>query len=236
MTNPQSWLADRSVWLIVGANALTLLIALVQGWGMLNLMGPLWLQSLVICWYGRLRIVRLQRFCTEGFMATGQRIEPTPESLRQVDRLYLLTYGAWHAMLLIMLLFVVFSSTIDGYMEVRAFGRVYESYVGSLQANDWPLFVLLGGCYAWVHGVSHREHVAADLNGTPSIGPLFWSHLPRVLPMQLALSIGLVIGGGAGVLAMFALLKTVADVGMHIAEHRTLGRLAAVGGQRRPGT
>lgn len=224
MTHQKRWLADRSVWHIAAANALTLLIALVQGWGMLNLLWPLWLQSLVICWYGRRRILRLQQFCTDGFvLRKGQRVAATPAALREVDRLFVLTYGAFHLISLLVMLYVVFSADAGGYMEVRAFGRVYQSYVGSLQPGDWPLFVIVGACFAWVHGVSHREHVAADLRGVPRLGTLFYMHLQRIGPMSAVLIAGMFIGGGAAATAVFMLFKTVADVGMHIVEHRVLG-------------
>lgn len=39
---------DRGLWAIVGANALTLLIAGWQQWGLLQLLWPFWIQSVII--------------------------------------------------------------------------------------------------------------------------------------------------------------------------------------------
>ena len=56
------------------ANALVTVLALVLDWGLGDLMWPFYLQSLIIGWFARKRMLALQRFSTEGFSSNGQRV------------------------------------------------------------------------------------------------------------------------------------------------------------------
>ena len=59
------------------SNALTLIIALLMKWPLAIVVWPYWIQSIVIGWYARKRMLALKKFSTEGFTANDQ---PVPEN------------------------------------------------------------------------------------------------------------------------------------------------------------
>ncbi len=67
-----------------------------------------------------------------------------------------------------------------------------------------------------------------DAQGTPNIGTLMFTPYLRVVPMHLTIVFGAVALGSTGVL-VFGGMKMVADVAMHVAEHRLLTRRAGKG-------
>lgn len=207
---------DRSVWPLLLANAALLGVALWQRWPLNALMVPYWIQSLVIGWYARRRILALGRFSTEGFTVNGRTVAPTEETKRSTANFFALHYGGFHAGYLLFLL--AFSA--------EAFGASGGSRFGGV---DWLLAIATALPFVWTHRDSHRRHVAADLAGLPNIGALMFLPYLRILPMHLTIIIGAALtAGGASALAtlLFVALKTGADLGMHWAEHFMLRRRA----------
>lgn len=192
--------ADSSVWMLLIANGVVLFIALVAGWRLADLMSVYWLQSVVIGGSYFMRIMSLERFSTEDFRINGKRVDPTPETKRQTAFFFLLHYGGFH------IGYLVFIAT-------EAPGGI---------AVDLGLLVC---AIAFVvdHVYSYRYHRELDRQGTPNIGTLMFTPYLRIIPMHLTIVIGALALESAGVL-FFGLLKTGADVGMHIVEHRILGK------------
>jgi hypothetical protein len=205
--------SDRAVYGILGSNALTLGIALWQDWPLVLLLWPYWLQSVIIGWYARRRILALTRFSTEGFRMGGREVEPNDETRRSTANFFAFHYGFFHFGYLI---FIVAISAAG------LFGRTPD-------AGDFGLIALLGSAFWWTHRDSHRRHVAADVAGTPNIGTLMFLPYLRVFPMHVTIILGGLLGGGPWALLLFTVLKTVADVLMHLAEHRWLQKEAAAG-------
>ena len=92
----------------------------------------------------------------------------------------------------------------------------------------WDLLVL-GACAA-SFVLSQRQTYAvqhdADLRGKPNLGTLMFTPYLRVLPMHLSIIIGTAIGGGAGLMLLFTVLKTASDVGMDAVDRRLAERHA----------
>ena len=78
------------------------------------------------------------------------------------------------------------------------------------------------------HLYSYRYHRALDRQGTPNIGTMMFTPYVRIIPMHLTIVFGVFALGATGIL-LFGVLKTLADVGMHILEHRVLGRRTEAG-------
>jgi hypothetical protein len=213
--------SDHSAWAIAGANGLTIVLAVWQGWGLVHLLWPFWIQSVVIGLYWRQRILRLEEFCTEGFRINDQPVEPTPETQRQTANFFALHYGGFHFGYLVFLLVFTFTSDPSGMITVTNENTGARSlvYVGEVAAADVPLLVALGISFWLTHRESFREHVAADLARRPNLGTLMFIPYARVLPMHLTIILGMSLGASAGVW-LFGLLKTGADVLMHKAEHK----------------
>ncbi len=68
---------DNAVYGIIGANVLTLIMAVWQHWSLLGLLWPFWIQSVIIGWYARQRILKLQQFSTEGLTMNDQAVAET---------------------------------------------------------------------------------------------------------------------------------------------------------------
>ena len=192
---------SRATLAIVGANAMTLIMAVVLDWTLGSLLWPYWLQSLVIGFFARHRILALQRFSTEGFLVNDRPVLPTPETKRSTANFFALHYGFFH---LVYTVFLIAMATP--------------------RAQDLPFFTVALVGFILSHQRSFREHVAQDLAGTPNIGTLMFLPYARIVPMHLVIVAGAVWAGRASTLALvaFVALKTVADLTMHTVEHRVL--------------
>jgi len=222
---PRSPGSDRALYAILASNGLTLAIAWWQQWGLLHLLWPFWIQSLVIGWFARRRILALGEYCTEGFIVNGKAVEATPATQRWTANFFVMHFGGFHLVYLAFLL--IFSITVDaaGYMPVTHTdtGKVSLVHMGRVDAHDMLQFVLLGVAFWFSHRLSHREHLAADLARRPNIGSLMMLPYARVLPMHLCILLPAFLSQGAA-LWLFGLLKTAADLVMHRVEHAWLAR------------
>ncbi len=189
----------QSVWSLVAANAGTILMAIVMQWPPALLMWPFLLQSIVIGYYSRQRMLALEHFSTDNLRINGQPVEPTPETQRQVANFFVLHFGAFHLAYLVFLL----------------------SSSGDLQALDWLVFGTMTAGFVWNHRSSYEQHITADRQGCPNIGTMMFLPYLRVVPMHLTIGLAAASGmEGTLALLLFGSLKTLADVGMHYAEHK----------------
>jgi len=214
--------ADKALLGIVGANALTLLMALWQGWGVLQLLWPYWIQSAIIGGYARKRMLRLETFSTESLRLNNRPVEPTRETQQRVARFFVLHYGLFHLGYLAFLWTATTQGLTDGTLPItdERSGEIRKLAIGTVQPIDWLIFAVLAASFWHSHRASHREHVEADLARVPNLGTLMMMPYARVLPMHLTIIFGAYLGGGATWL--FVLLKTGADVAMHRLEHQWL--------------
>jgi hypothetical protein len=200
---PRSWLADGSVWSLVGANLLVLALALYLHWSFGSLLMLYWTQSVVIGVASVCRILSLERFSTEGYTVNGRPVEPTPETKRRTAIFFAGHYGFFH------LGYLIFLAVIFRREALWTWGVT----VGA------ALFVLN-------HGWSYRRNRELDREGTPNIGALMFLPYVRILPMHAIILSGAFLGPAAVGIAFFAVLKTAADVAMHVIEHRLLRRVS----------
>jgi hypothetical protein len=215
---------DHAVRGILLANAATLAFALWQEWSVLQLMWPFWAQSLIIGWYARRRMLKLESFCTDGMKINDQPVEPTPATLRATANFFALHYGGFHLIYCFFLLAMTFTTDANGYIEVtnESSGEEYLVYIGHIGPFDLLIFAALAWGYVRAHGASHREHVEADLAHTRKLGSLMMIPYLRILPMHLTIILAFAVGGGA--LWLFILMKIATDVAMHKIEHGMLQR------------
>ncbi|MCC5871758.1 MAG: hypothetical protein JJU22_05125 [Gammaproteobacteria bacterium] len=214
---------DRALWGILITNVVTLLWALWQQWSVLQLLWPFWMQSLIIGWYARQRMLKVTTFCTQGMLVNGRPVKPTPAVARQAANFFLLHYGGFHFGYLIFLMALTFTTDAAGYILVtnESTGVQSEVHIGHIHPLDSLAFIALAYGFWRSHRASHLEHVAADLGRTPKLGTLMMMPYARVIPMHFAIILAVAFGTAA--IGLFVLLKTVADVVMHRVEHRVLG-------------
>ena len=180
------------------ANVATLAAALVFQWPAGWLLWPYWIQSVVIGWYARKRMLGLYRFSTDGFTSNDEPVPENEKGKRSTANFFTLHYGFFHLAYLIFL------------------GAEHPLVAG------WDLVVLAACAASFV--LSQRQTYAvqhdADLRGRPNLGTLMFTPYLRVLPMHLSILIGAALGGGTGLLVLFTVLKTASDVGMDAIDRR----------------
>ncbi len=215
---------DQALRGILLANAVTLALAIVQQWSVLQLMWPFWMQSVIIGWYSRARILKLREFSTDGLTINDRAVDPTPETQRRVANFFALHFGGFHAVYLGFLWMLSTTADPAGFIEVTSegSGEVSRVLIGRVHPLDFLAYLVLAVGFWRSHRASHQEHVRADLGGRPNLGTLMFMPYARVIPMHLTLIAGIPLAGGA--VWLFVLLKTAADVVMHKVEHRVLGR------------
>lgn len=219
--------SDNALYAILGSNLLTLAIAWWQDWGLLHLLWPFWLQSVVIGWYARRRILALREFSAAGAQTNSRSVEATPEIQRWTANFFALHYGFFHLMYFFFLLIVSTTADAGGLIEVTHSntGKVSIVHVGRIVGVDLLAFALIGYAFWRSHRLSHREHVASDLARRPNTDALMKLPYARVLPMHLCIILGVALPSGMAIW-LFGALKIAADLTMHKVEHAWLARSA----------
>lgn len=78
---------------LIVANAATLVAALIFHWAPAWLLWPYWIQSVIIGWYARQRMLNFVQFSTEGFTSNGRRVPEDDSGKRMTANFFVLHYG-----------------------------------------------------------------------------------------------------------------------------------------------
>jgi hypothetical protein len=181
-----------SVRTLILANGATLIAALVFEWQAAWLLWPYWIQSLIVGWYARQRMLNLAQFITDGFTSNDEPVPENDAGKRATARFFVLHYGFFHAGYL---LFLIAEHRVSGLWNMLVLFACGVSFVLSQRAT-----------YAAQH--------AADLRGRPNLGRLMFTPYLRILPMHLGIIFGAALGGGAALMILFTTLKTLSDIGL----------------------
>ncbi|MBI5621553.1 hypothetical protein HY933_01655 [Candidatus Falkowbacteria bacterium] len=182
------------MWLLLAANSLTIAFAVTQQWSAPTIMWTYWVQSVLIGLFQCLKILQLKKFSTTGFTINNHPVLPTERTKRTTAGFFLLHYGFFH------LIYGIFLASMSGSVDTFA------------------LFVA-GLGFALNHCISYRVNRAQDETRAPNIGSMMFFPYLRVIPMHLALIVFFLLAGQGAFLVFFLLLKTAADVAMHVIEH-----------------
>ena len=197
--NEQSLFYDRSLWFLLLANGITTILAVTQNWNLLALMWVYWFQNLVIGFFHYRRILGLVEFySTKGFTIDHRPVESTEEGKYRVARFFLGHYGFAHFCYFVVL--VVFSQS------------------GGLSPLDLIYIIPTALLFLGNHIYSYRYNKPRVI-GKQNLFTMMKYPYARVVPMHLTIILGFAFDWG---LLLFLLLKTLADVIMHVVEHRVL--------------
>ncbi len=193
----ESRAGSSGLWLL-GANLVTIVLALYEGWDLTELMLIYWAQSVIIGYYNFRRILDLKRFSTENFELNGSRPPETVQTKRKTAAFFALHYGIFHVAYL--------SYLIGGEQQFR---------------GSWLMLIVCTAVFYLNHKYSYFHYRDQDQNRKPNIGVIMFFPYVRIVPMHLTI----VLGNAAGPttsssLLLFLVLKTAADVAMHLIEHR----------------
>jgi hypothetical protein len=187
-----------SVYALLITNLLTIVFAVYQGWSVREVMLIYWSQSVVIGFFNVKRMLALTEFSTDGVTMNNRAVDPTPGTKRSMALFFALHYGMFHAVYLVFLI------------------------VDSQALRSISVVPLLLCVVAFIinHGYSYSSNLERDLARKPNIGTIMFFPYARILPMHLTIIFGGAMAGASTFsLVLFLLLKTLADVIMHVVEH-----------------
>ncbi|MCC8364127.1 DUF6498-containing protein [Lysobacter sp. A6] len=187
-----------SARMLLLANVATLAAALVFDWPAGWLLWPYWMQSVVIGWYARKRMLSLHNFSTSGFTSNNRAVPEDEAGKRSTANFFTLHYGFFHL----------------GYF-------VFLCAQHPLHAG-WDLIVLAacGVSFVLSQRQTYAAQHAADLRGRPNLGTLMFTPYLRVIPMHLAILLGAAFGASTGLMVLFTALKTLSDLGLDAIDRR----------------
>jgi hypothetical protein len=189
---------------LVLANFIALAFALGFDWPPSSLLWPYWVQSLVIGGFAVRQMLTAPRISTTGFTSNGRPVPETRVGRMQTARFFCVHYGFFHL----------------GYAFFIASGS------GLPHGADLWATLAAAAAFAWSIEEGYRRNRdivdAAPLN----LGAAMFLPYLRILPMHLTIILGGLASrdGGAWTLVLFTLLKTAADVAMHVAEQALFRR------------
>lgn len=191
------------------SNGATLAAALAFDWPPGWLLWPYWIQSVVVGWYARKRMLGLARFTTKGLTSNGRHVPETEAGKRSIANFFAFHYGFFHVGYLV---FLSREHGVSGWLDVLVLASCGVSFMLS-QRETWAV-----------------QH-AADLRGCPNLGHLMFLPYLRIVPMHAAIILGasFVDGGadaGPWIVLLFVGLKTLVDVGMDGFDRRLAVRAA----------
>jgi hypothetical protein len=196
---PRAALVDPSLWGVLSGNVLLMVMALALHWPVGDIMWIYWWQSVAIGATNFVRMWTLKEFSTEGFTSNGRRVPETQAGARSTAIFFAVHYGFFH------LVYAIFLATLAPVaamspLDVVSAGLCVAGFIGS-------------------HVFSLRHNATQDFKGRkPNLGAVMFYPYLRIIPMHLTIIFGGVVVGFS--LPLFMLLKTLADCGMHVLEHR----------------
>ena len=171
------------------SNAATLGAAFALHWDLGWLLWPYWIQSVIVGWYARRRMLALDRFSTEGFTSSGRRVAEDDSGKRSTATFFALHYGCFH------LAYLAFLCKEHPVADLRSIA----------------VLVACGVSFGLSQRETYASQHAADLRGRPNLGTLMFTPYLRVVPMHLAILAGVNATGGVA-LWVFCALKTLSDL------------------------
>jgi hypothetical protein len=193
---------DPSLWFLLFSNIVTIFLAIIEKWNLLTLMWIYCFQSITIGFFNFIRIVQLKEFSTEGLRICGQSVQPTQGTKIFIGFFFLFHFGLFHFVYLKFLL-------------METFAKIYGDIPNPAELKYIFLTALL---FFLNHLFSYFYNRPRDTK-KQNLGSLMSYPYARIIPMHLTIIFGSLVGGA---LLLFLMLKTFADVIMHVIEHNVL--------------
>jgi hypothetical protein len=192
------WYKDASAFFLLGANLLTIALALLRDWSVMQVMWIFWVQSITIGAFSFLRMWNVPHFSTKGLTSNGKRVLETVGGKQGIAIFFALHYGFFHFGYLI---FLIVFTLISG------------------ESLNVPAILILSFIFFANHLYSYQYNQNRDAKKVKNLGyMMLWPYL-RVIPMHMAIVLGFALQSSFG-LILFLALKAVFDWIMHLTEHK----------------
>lgn len=189
---------DSSLWALITSNLVIIAWALLEGWSLSPLMWIYWCQSAIIGFFWFFKIMGLKKFSTKGFKINDRSVAPTKETKQQTATFFLFHYGFFH------------------------FGYLVFLFAERKDITVFPILTAAGIFFCY-QSYSHFYNKKWLTRTKPNIGTMMFFPYARIVPMHLTIISGSTNWGQRQSLALFLILKLLADVIMHIVERRGFG-------------
>lgn len=167
-----------------------------------TLLWTYWTQSVIIGIFNFFRIIRLKNFTTGNFRINNEPIKPTPTVKLIIAFFFAFHYGLFH---LTYLFFLIFDSVFEP-LTSNGVSSISWSYV-------------LGGLALFLASHAFSFFYNNDSKKPQNIGKVMFFPYARIIPMHLIIILGSILISNVATMAFFIILKTIADVVMHVIEH-----------------
>ena len=187
---------DRPFYTLLLSNLIVIVLALVQKWEIGVLMWIYWGQSVSIGFFNFIKMRNLQNFSTDGVRMNHRPVEATPRTRRSMSFFFAFHYGFFH---------------FGYFLFLTGFSKA-----NPLKSPE-VLFCMI--IFFVNHGISFLNHWKEETETPQNIGKVMIFPYARILPMHLTIIFGNMLAKKVFTLVLFLVLKTLADVIMHLAEH-----------------
>jgi len=199
------FLSDHSTLFLLFANFIMIFFAIYENWNLLTIMFIYWCQSVIIGVFTFFKILNLKNFSTEGMRFSNGPALPTTGTKIGMAFFFLFHYGFFHF----------------GYFFFLIANPFFDI---SSQTSFTGLTILIVIVVFFInHLFSFLYNREKDANKKQNIGKVMMFPYIRIIPMHLTIIFGsfFIMAGSPQIsLILFLILKTIADVAMHIIEHR----------------
>ena len=192
-----------STWMLIFSNIIVIFFAIIDNLNAIEVLWIYWIQSVIIGVFNFIRILSLKEFTTTGLRrGAGGELPPTKVAKISTGIFFLFHYGFFHLVYLIFLLVLIASQKNISILTM--------------------LTVLVSiGIFFVNHLFSFLYNREQDSQKIKNIGTIMFFPYARILPMHLTIVFGFFLAQSVTGLIFFMVLKTIADVIMHMVEHKT---------------
>jgi hypothetical protein len=189
-------LTSRSSLALLAVNLGVIGLAITQDWSLPTILASYWLQSVIIGLFQAQKMANLAVFSTEGVKMNDMPVDPTPATRRGMVAFFLVHYGFFHL--------------------------VYALFIVQYGAIAWGDVAISGLAFFANHLFSYLDSRGRVRKTPPNIGAMMAFPYIRILPMHAFILGGALLAATGGwAIALFMVLKTIADEAMHVIEHRS---------------
>lgn len=197
------FLTDLTVWSLAICNLAIIVMAIIQSWSLATAFWVYWIQSVCIGIFSFLKIISLKEFSTKDFeFFATEDPQPTEATKINSSLVFFVVYGTSHFL--------------------------YAYYLSAFTGTKLTMNVIIaGGVFFLNHLFSFCHDKQKQERRRPNIGRLLSFPFIRIVPMHAILYLAVILksrfnlsADNTAVLVVFLLLKTIADVWMHIVQRR----------------
>jgi hypothetical protein len=198
-------LTDWSTSVLIFSNIITIIFAIIENWDISIIMFIYWCQSVIIGIFTVIKIVNLKNISTAGFAPGLVNHSDIKATKRLAIIIFVLYYGMFHV----------------AYLFFLGLNHFFLQGSNIIISNFFIILSIL--IFFANHLFSFYYNKEKDANKKQHIGKVIMFPFIRIIPMHLTIIFGLGFmwfGMPQITLVIFLLLKTVADVMMHLVEHK----------------